>query len=74
MTNGLKVYYTPMVPFVDQNSLPTTIAMFPLLRKILLRERITIVHGHQATSTMMHEAIVQARTMGLKVTAMKYAP
>jgi phosphatidylinositol glycan class A protein len=67
MTNGLKVYYTPIVPFVDQNSFPTSIAMFPLFRKILIRERIDIVHGHQATSTMMHEATVQARTMGYKV-------
>jgi phosphatidylinositol glycan class A protein len=67
MTNGLKVYYTPQVPFMDQNSLPTTISMFPLLRNILVREQIDIVHGHQATSTMMHEAIIQARTMGYKV-------
>ena len=67
MTNGLKVYYTPQVPFLDQNSLPTTVSMFPLLRQILIRERIDIVHGHQATSTMMHEALLQARTMGYKV-------
>lgn len=47
MTNGLKVYYAPMVPFVDQASFPTLLGFLPLLRDILLRERIDIVHGHQ---------------------------
>lgn len=66
MTNGLKVYYAPMTPFFDQDSLPTMFSFFPLFRKILARERITIVHGHQATSTLMHECILHARTMGYK--------
>ena len=47
MTNGLKVYYVPMTPFVDQDAFPTFYAFFPLFRKILIREGITIVHGHQ---------------------------
>ena len=56
MTNGLKVYYLPITPMVDENALPTTFAWFPLFREILIREEVTIVHGHQATSSMMHEA------------------
>ncbi len=66
MANGLKVYYLPLLPMVDQVSFPTFYATFPLLRNILIREGITIVHGHQATSTMAHEAILQARTMGYR--------
>lgn len=66
MTNGLKVYYVPMTPIVDQDSMPTLFAFFALFRNILLRERIEIVHGHQATSTLMHECILHARTMGYK--------
>jgi len=66
MTNGLKVYYLPLTPMVDENVLPTTFAWFPLFRNILVREGISIVHGHQATSSMMHEAVVQSRTMGYK--------
>jgi hypothetical protein len=47
MTNGLKVYYCPQMYIKDQASLPTFFSFFPLLRNILLREQIDIVHGHQ---------------------------
>ncbi|GLJ42395.1 hypothetical protein SUGI_0878100 [Cryptomeria japonica] len=67
MTNGLKVYYIPWLPFVMQNCLPTIYGIFPILRTILIRERITLVHGHQAFSTLCHEALLHARTMGYKV-------
>jgi phosphatidylinositol glycan class A protein len=69
-TNGLKVYY---VPFVGVKlppgtvTLPTLWAALPLLRNIYLRERITIVHGHQTTSNLCHEALFHAGTLGLKV-------
>eukprot|EP00742_Colponemidia_sp_Colp-10_P004449 GILJ01004749.1.p1 GENE.GILJ01004749.1~~GILJ01004749.1.p1 ORF type:complete len:470 (-),score=50.19 GILJ01004749.1:157-1455(-) len=67
LTNGLKVYYVPLTPFHDQCTWPTGFAFFPLFRKILIRERINIVHGHQATSVLAHEAMLHARTMGYKV-------
>lgn len=35
--------------------------------QVLLRERITLVHAHQAFSAIAHEAILHARTMGYKV-------
>ncbi|KAK8405849.1 hypothetical protein O3P69_001968 [Scylla paramamosain] len=59
MTNGLKTFY-------NQSVLPTFITSIPLLRNVFLRERVTIVHGHSAFSTMAHEAMNLARAMGLK--------
>ncbi|XP_077221208.1 UDP-Glycosyltransferase superfamily protein [Tasmannia lanceolata] len=67
MTGGLKVYYIPWRPFLLQNTLPTFYGTLPILRTILIRERITLVHGHQAFSTLCHEALMHARTMGYKV-------
>ncbi|XP_010252712.1 PREDICTED: phosphatidylinositol N-acetylglucosaminyltransferase subunit A [Nelumbo nucifera] len=67
MTGGLKVYYIPWRPFLMQNTLPTFYGTLPILRTILIRERISLVHGHQAFSTLCHEALMHARTMGYKV-------
>ncbi|RUS81571.1 hypothetical protein EGW08_010672 [Elysia chlorotica] len=66
LANGLKVYYLPFPPFYNQCVLPTIFPTFPLLRNIFLRERIQIVHGHSAFSTLGHEAMFHARTMGLR--------
>lgn len=67
MTGGLKVYYVPWKPFLMQNTLPTFYGTLPIIRTILIRERISMVHGHQAFSTLCHEALMHARTMGYKV-------
>lgn len=67
MTGGLKVYYVPWKPFLMQNTLPTFYGTFPIVRTILIREKISIIHGHQAFSTLCHEALMHARTMGYKV-------
>ena len=48
MTRGLKVYYAPRLPVYGGATLPGLFGLAPLLRCILLRERITIVHGHTA--------------------------
>ena len=66
MTNGLKVYYAPLPVFHDGNSFPAVYPLLPLFRDILVREQVDIVHGHQATSSMMHECILHARIMGYK--------
>lgn len=50
-----------------QVTLPTIFGGFRLLRIIMVREGITLVHAHQAFSVMGHEAILHARTMGYKV-------
>nr|XP_051214832.1 phosphatidylinositol N-acetylglucosaminyltransferase subunit A-like isoform X3 [Lolium perenne] len=67
VTGGLKVYYVPWRPFLMQNTLPTLFMTFPIIRTILIREKISVVHGHQAFSTLCHEALMHARTMGYKV-------
>ncbi|KAJ2354926.1 Phosphatidylinositol N-acetylglucosaminyltransferase GPI3 subunit, partial [Coemansia sp. RSA 2618] len=63
---GLKVYYIPAVLVYSNASLPTFFCTFPVFRQIFIREQIDIVHGHQAFSTFCHEAILHARSMGLK--------
>jgi phosphatidylinositol glycan class A protein len=66
MTDGLKVYYAPVAVMCDQCSFPTLFAFFPYFRQLCLREQIEVVHGHQATSQLMHEAMLHAGTMGLR--------
>ncbi|XP_071116250.1 phosphatidylinositol N-acetylglucosaminyltransferase subunit A-like [Haliotis cracherodii] len=66
LSSGLKVYYLPFPPFYNQCILPTIYTTFPLLRNIFIREKISIVHGHSAFSTLAHEAMLHARTLGLK--------
>src|SRR5579864_1710962 len=45
---------------------PTIFSFFPVFRNIILRERISIVHAHASLSSLGHEAILHAKTMGLK--------
>ena len=63
LSGGLKVYYCPLAPLAANACIPTFTASLPLLRSILLREAITIVHAHQATSTLGSESIVHASMM-----------
>nr|WDD38918.1 phosphatidylinositol N-acetylglucosaminyltransferase subunit A [Fagopyrum tataricum] len=67
MTNGLKVYYVPWRPAFMQCTFPTLYGTLPIVRTILIREKISLVHGHQAFSTLCHEALMHARVMGYKV-------
>ena len=57
MNNYLKVYYLPLVPFYNKSILPTIVGSLPLLRYILRSEKVDIVHGHSAFSTLAHEAL-----------------
>ncbi|KAI8144473.1 GlcNAc transferase [Fennellomyces sp. T-0311] len=66
LTNGLKVYYLPTMVIYYSATLPTIYGCFPLLRNILIREDIHIIHGHQAFSSLCHEAILHGKTMGYK--------
>ena len=75
LPNGLKAYYLPGAIVYNQSTLPTVFAFFPRLRAIFIREKIDIVHGHQvrmhahflkAFSNLSYEAILHARTMGLR--------
>lgn len=67
MTNGLKVYYIPVKVFYNQCVLPTMICSLPLIRYILLREKIQIIHGHSAFSALAHETMVIGSLLGMKV-------
>jgi phosphatidylinositol glycan class A protein len=68
MTNGLKVYYLPLSTIIENQVIfPTLFSFFPLFRNILLRERISIIHGHQSVSLLANECILYARTMGYHV-------
>jgi phosphatidylinositol glycan class A protein len=53
------------MPMVDQDAMPTFSATLPLIRHILIRERIQIVHAHQATSTMANESVVYAAALNI---------
>ncbi|KAH8149312.1 uncharacterized protein LAJ45_06852 [Morchella importuna] len=66
LTNGLKVYYVPFFVIYRESTLPTVFSFFPIFRNILIREKIDIVHGHASLSSLCHEAILHARTMGLR--------
>jgi len=57
----LQVYYLPLKPIYNQNILPTVFTTLPVIRYILLREKITVVHGHSvcySTSFCICEHVV----------------
>jgi phosphatidylinositol glycan class A protein len=65
LSEGLKAYYLPILVSKQHVGFPTFFANFPILRSIWITERIQIVHGHQSTASLAHEALFHARTMGL---------
>jgi phosphatidylinositol glycan class A protein len=68
LTSGLKVYYIPIhtiPPHSGHASLPQFFASLPLLRCILIREQIDVIHGHGSLSSMACEAIIGGGTMGV---------
>lgn len=67
MTNGLKIYYLPLLVVHEQVIFPGLCSFLPLFRNILLREQISIVHGHQSVSALTNECIWYARTLGYRV-------
>ncbi|CAH0721418.1 unnamed protein product, partial [Brenthis ino] len=66
LTGGLKVYYLPIRVFYSQCALPTMICNIAIIRYVLIRECIEIVHGHSAFSVLAHEVSIIAKLMGLK--------
>jgi len=65
MTGMLKVYYLPIIPFYNKSILPTIFCSLPYLRHIFLTEKVNIVHGHSAFSSLAHEALVVATLLNL---------
>ena len=66
LTNGLKIYHVPFFVIYREATLPTIFSFFPVFRNIIIREQVEIVHGHASLSSFCHEAILHARTMGLR--------
>ena len=65
LTNFLKVFYLPIVPFYNKAVLPTIVCSLPSLRHIFLTEGVTLVHGHAAFSSLAHEALMVGSLLGL---------
>jgi len=43
------------------------VSSLPLIRYVLIREQITIIHGHSAFSTLAHETMMIGRLLGIQV-------
>lgn len=63
LTNGLKVYYLPWLPVYNQSTFPTLFLLLPILRTILIRERINIVHCHQVILTFFFSLLFHANSI-----------
>ncbi|CAK9299269.1 unnamed protein product [Gordionus sp. m RMFG-2023] len=66
LQNGLKIYYLPLIPFYNSCILPTLYSTTSLIRHILIREDISILHGHSAFSALALESIVHANLLNIK--------
>ena len=65
LANSLKVYYLPIVPFYNDSILTTMVTGLPLIRPIIRKEQINIIHGHQSFSQLAQEASILATVMGV---------
>ncbi|EGZ14236.1 hypothetical protein PHYSODRAFT_510787 [Phytophthora sojae] len=52
-----KLYYLPVMHLLDIVTYMTFVGHLALFRAIRVREQVRIVHGHQATFTLMHESL-----------------
>lgn len=66
MSKGLKVYYLPFLVIYSQCTMPTLFCSLPLIRHILIREQIDLVHCHSAFSTMAIESLIHGKMLNLK--------
>lgn len=66
LTNGLKVYYIPYLVCYRESTFPTIFGSFLIVRNILIREQVQIVHTHVSVSPLAHESLLHANVMGLQ--------
>jgi len=67
MANGLKIYHVPQIKVVvGESSFLTFFNSLPVLRQILIREKIDIVHGHASTSILQNTMLMAAKALGVK--------
>eukprot|EP00730_Choanoeca_flexa_P001477 TRINITY_DN10651_c0_g1_i1.p1 TRINITY_DN10651_c0_g1~~TRINITY_DN10651_c0_g1_i1.p1 ORF type:complete len:404 (+),score=72.57 TRINITY_DN10651_c0_g1_i1:22-1233(+) len=64
--DGIVIYYVPLPTIARQNTVPLLFTSVYYLKRIFDDERIDIVHGHSAFSTLCHEAILIAQQLKLK--------
>lgn len=64
LTNRLKVIHLPLWTVYCESCLPTLFCPSRLIRNVLIRERVQIVHSHGAFSSLALETIVHAACLG----------
>ena len=60
------MYHIPLPVLVSGATLPNYLTFLPWLRPILLREHITLIHGHASLSSLAHEAILHSHLFGIR--------
>ncbi|CAH8839631.1 unnamed protein product [Trichobilharzia szidati] len=55
-----------MQPFYKQSIFITGLGTLPIIREIVLREQIDIVHGHSIFSSFACEAVIHAQSLGCR--------
>lgn len=67
LTNGIKVYYslTPTIP-KTQGSILQPYFVLSVLRNIIEREQINIIHGHQGASCLNLQVLQYAPSLGVR--------
>ena len=64
--DGIRVHYMDRIVVAEQVCLPTIVPFFWKFRRVLIEEGISIVHAHQSSSTLSHECISIADSLGCK--------
>ncbi|GMI03309.1 hypothetical protein TrVE_jg4118 [Triparma verrucosa] len=62
---AIKIYYLPLLPLSAGTSVPTFFASYIFFKTVLVRDRITLVHGHQATSVLSNECLFYASLLNI---------
>lgn len=65
LTGGVKVYYVPKAVLLQQASCPSLFALAGIMRSIMIRERVSVVHAHTTFSAIAIEAVLHAKTLGV---------
>ncbi|CAH8605169.1 unnamed protein product [Dicrocoelium dendriticum] len=65
MSRGLKVYYIPFITFYKQIIFLSLLGTLSIVRDILIREQVELVHGHSSFSLLSHETVIHAQSLGI---------
>jgi phosphatidylinositol N-acetylglucosaminyltransferase subunit A len=53
LANGVKIYYAPLPPFAEDVVLPVFVDFINVFRHVVVREGVTVVHGHQVNAVVL---------------------